>query len=143
KWRRAHAGNADALAPKVLDRSNVALQPGLDPQAAAMDAPGEFDIEALLDRLEEIHDEVMSDIVVAHREDVLVILPIAFDEADIEAFFLEKPLLDCGKDRRLAGQADIAHANLVARSGAILPAPREQHRNQPNHDYSGHTHSYV
>ena len=110
--RRAHAGNADPFAAQVGDRVDVALHRRLHAQAALVNAGGEFHVEPLLDRLEEIHHEMVRDVVAAEREHVLVFAPLAFHELDLETFLLEKSLLDRGENRRLAGDADVADAHL-------------------------------
>jgi hypothetical protein len=48
-----------------------------------VDAAGEPHVEPLLNRLEEIHHELLRDVVAAEGERVLVVLPVALDQLDI------------------------------------------------------------
>ena len=115
--RRSHSRDANAFAAQIFDVVDVAFGGGLNAKAAAMDAAGEFHVQSLLDRLEEIHHEMMRDVVAAEREHVLVIRPFAFHEADVEPFFLEEAFFDGGEDRRFAGEADIADADFCRARG--------------------------
>jgi hypothetical protein len=56
---------------------------------------------------------MMCDVVTAKREDVLVILPVALYEFDLEAFFLEETLFNGGKDRGFTRDANVANAYLI------------------------------
>ena len=67
---------------------------GLHAQAAAVDAAGEFHVHPLLDRLEEVHHQVMRDVKAAQRQHVLVCRPLAADQFDVQPLFLEESLLD-------------------------------------------------
>ena len=49
----------------------------------------------------------------AQSEDVFVISPFAFHQADIEAFLFEKSLLDRAEDRRFTGQTNVPDTDLV------------------------------
>src|SRR5580765_8746294 len=85
-----------------------------------MNAAGKFHIESLLDRLEEIHDEVVGDIKAAEGEDVFVVGPFAFHQVDIEPFLFKKALFDGGKDGRFAGEANVADADFSGTGGSGL-----------------------
>ena len=78
-----------------------------------MDSAGEFHVEPLFDRLEEIHHEMMRDVEPAERQHVLVVGPLAFHQTNIESFFLEKAFLDRAENRRFAGDADVSDTDLV------------------------------
>ena len=68
-------------------------------------------VQALFDRLEEIHHEMMRDVEAAEREHILVFRPFAFDQFDIESFLLEEAIFDRAENRRFAGDADVADAD--------------------------------
>ena len=106
-------GTPIRLPRRSCDRVDIALHRRLHAQAALVDAGGELHVEPLLDRLEEIHHEVMRDVVTAEREHVLVVRPLALHQFDLEPFLLEEALLDRAEDRRLAGDADVADADFV------------------------------
>ena len=97
-----------------------------------MDAAGELHVQPLLDGLEEVHHEVMRDVVTAEREHVLVFRPLAFHERDVEPFLLEEALLDRGEDRRLAGEADVADADLVGVLPRSFCSPTRPARRTPS-----------
>src|SRR6267142_1717063 len=96
---------------------DVAFGRGLNAETAAMDATCEFDVEALLDWLEEIHDEVVSDVKSAKRQDVFVVGPLASDHFDIETFLFEEAFFDSGENGRFAGEADVADADFGGAGG--------------------------
>ena len=73
-----------------------------------MDSGGELHVQALLNRLEEIHHEVMRDVEAAEREHILVFRPLAFHQFDIESLLLEETILDRAENRRLACDADVS-----------------------------------
>ena len=103
-----------------------------------MNSGGEPDIESLLDRLQEIHHQVMGDVEPAEREHILVVRPLAFHHLDFETLLLEESFLDRAEDRRLAGQSDIADADLVgcAAGGGVFPAAGQE-QNRARHDEDG------
>ena len=74
-----------------------------------MDAAGEFDIQALFNGLEKIHDQVMRDVKSSQRHHVLVIRPVAFDQDRVQPFLLEETFFNRHVNGRFAGQADITH----------------------------------
>ena len=78
-----------------------------------MDSGEEPYIEALFDRLKEVHDQMVSDVVAAERECVFVIPPTALHQLHIKAFLLEEAFLVRNIDRCFAGQADVAHPDLI------------------------------
>ena len=104
-------GTPIRLPAQIGDRVDIALHRRLHAQAALVDAGGESYVEPLLDRLEEIHHEMVRDVVTAEREHVLVFAPLAFHEFHLETFLLEKSHLDRGENRRLAGDPDVADAH--------------------------------
>jgi hypothetical protein len=110
--RRAHARDSDALALEVLDRLDVRLDARLHAQATGVDAAGHSHVQALLDGLEEVHDQVVGDVEPAQREHVLVFGPLALHELGLEPLLLEEAVLHGRVDRCLAGDADVAHLDL-------------------------------
>ena len=84
-----------------------------------MNPAGKLHVQALLNRFEKVHHQVMGNVEPTEREDVLVVGPFAFHQADIEAFFFEKSFFDGGKYRRFTGQTDVADADLVAAIAGI------------------------
>jgi hypothetical protein len=82
-----------------------------------MDPGGEIYVQALLNRLEEIHNQVMRYVKTAEREDILVFRPLAFDQFNIESLILEETILDCAEYRRFARDTDVSHPNF---SGAAF-----------------------
>src|SRR5215212_2253370 len=100
---------------------NIAFGARLNAQTAAMNSSSEFNVEALLNRLEKIHHEMMRDVVTAQRENVFVLGPFALHEFDIEVFIFKKTFFDRGENGRFAGQPDVADANFhrAGRSGSF------------------------
>ena len=121
--RRAHSRHADSLSPQFLYRANSALRGGLDPQTAAMDAAGEFHVQALFDGFEKIHDQVMRDVKSAQRQHVFVIRPLAFDQRHLEAFLLEEAFLDGSEDGSFAGKANVTDPDFSRAAGGVVSAP--------------------
>ena len=78
-----------------------------------MNSAGEFHVQALFDRLQEIHHQMMRNIETAESEDVFVVRPFAFHQTRIEPFLFEKAFLDRGKDGRFASDPDVANPNLI------------------------------
>ena len=111
--RRPHSRYANSFSTQICNRIDVAVLRRLDSQTAAVNSAGEFHIKALFDRLQEIHHQMMRNVETAESEDVFIICPFAFHQTRIEPFFLEKSLLDRGKDGRFASDPDIANPNLV------------------------------
>jgi len=120
EWWRSHPGNADFFTAKIFDLMNVAFGGGLDAQTTAMNSAGDLYVDALLEGLKEIHDEMMGDIEAAEGEVVFVIGPFAFDHFRLETFFLEKAFFDGGKDGCFAGEADVADADFGKAGGSGL-----------------------
>ena len=60
-------------------------------------------IQALLDWFEEIHHQMVRDVVAAEGQVIFVSRPAAFHELRLEAFILEEPLLVGGVNGSLAG----------------------------------------
>src|SRR5579864_3929838 len=116
RWS-SHSGDADTLAAEISDRIDLAVHRRLHPQTTAMNSSGEFYIEALFDRFKKIHHQVMRDIESPEREDIFIIRPFTFHQTDIESFLFEITVLDCAKDRRFAGNANISDADFVGRGG--------------------------
>src|SRR5678815_4666599 len=87
------------------DRSPCEFSPSAAParaQTTFVNAGGKLHVEPLLDRLEEIHHEMVCDVVAAEREHVLVFAPLTFHELRCEPFLLEESQLNRAEDRRLA-----------------------------------------
>jgi hypothetical protein len=78
-----------------------------------MNSASKFHIEALFDRLQEIHHQMVRDIETAERENVLVVCPFTLHQIDVEPFLFEKALLDRAEDRRFASNADVADADFI------------------------------
>jgi hypothetical protein len=93
------------------------VRPGLDAQAARVHPGHDLRVEPLLDRLQEHHDQVVRDVEAAERERVLVGLPLAPDELDLDPLVLEVAVLVGGVDRRLAGETDRADADFLEPGG--------------------------
>ena len=112
---------------RSCDGMDIALRRRLHAQATPVDPAGELHVEPLLDRLEEIHHEVMRDVVTAQSEHVLVVRPFAFHQFDLEPFLLEEAVLDRGENRRFASQADVADPDFVGVSGGgVFFAPSKK-----------------
>src|SRR5262249_43927888 len=90
KRRRSHARHANPLTAKILHTMNRTIHSGLHAQAAFMNTRTDFHIKPLFNRLEKIHHKVMCDVIPAKREHIFVIRPFAFNELNIEPFFLEE-----------------------------------------------------
>ena len=115
--RRAHSGNTDAFATKIANGVDLSVDRRLHAQTAAMNSAGKFDIEALLDRLEKIHYQVVRYVEPAEREHVLVIRPFAFHQLNVEPFLFEKSVLNRAENRRFARDADVADADGIGKTG--------------------------
>src|SRR5437762_1690522 len=75
----------------------------------------------------------MRDIKPAQGEDVFVLRPLAADQLDVEAFFLEKTFFDGGINRGFAGEPDVADFDfgeagfcIKARGGWMTIATKSQ-----------------
>src|SRR5205814_7939974 len=112
RWR-AHSRHTNPLAFQILNRVNICLHACLDPQAPAVNAGEEPYIQALFDRFEEIHYQVMGNVVAAKRQCVFISGPIAFHQFRLESLLLEKALLVSHVDRSFAGQSDVADSDLI------------------------------
>jgi len=95
--------------------------PVLHAQATGVNPSANLHIQALLDGLEKIHNQVVRDVIRPQCERVLVLRPLALHHFHLEPLFLEVALLHRHEDRRLARDPDVAHANLVS---AALPGIR-------------------
>ncbi len=80
----------------------------LDPKTASMDSSSKSYVQALFNRLEQIHNQMMGYVETAEREHILVFRPFAFDQFDIESFILEETILDCAENRRFACDPDVS-----------------------------------
>jgi hypothetical protein len=88
---------------QVFNGVNIGFHPCLNTQTSAVDSGQEPYIQALFNRFEEKHREMMSDIEAAKGKCVLIGGPVALHQADIEPFFFEKAFLHCHENRRFAG----------------------------------------
>jgi hypothetical protein len=57
--RGTHSWYTDPLAAKVFRRLDVAIRCGLEPKTPAMYSGGELHIQPLLNRLEQVHDQIV------------------------------------------------------------------------------------
>ena len=73
-----------------------------------MHSSKESHVEALLDGFQEIHHEMVSDVIAAEREIVFIICPAAFHQFGLKTLFLKNSFLVSVVNRRFAGQADVA-----------------------------------
>ena len=78
-----------------------------------MNSSQELHIQALFDRLEEKHYQMMSDVEAAKRECILSKLTNCTSPVGLQSLLLEKPLLVSRVNRSLAGYADITNADFV------------------------------
>jgi hypothetical protein len=85
----------------------------LNAQTSAVDSGQKSDIQTLLDRLQKVHHQMMSDVEAAKRQRVLVSRPIALHQFGLESLLLEETLLVSRVDRSLASQADVTDADFV------------------------------
>ena len=92
---------------------NVCFYPRLDAQTSAVNSGKESYVQTLFDRLQEVHHEVMSDIVVAKGQCVLISCPIAFHQFRLESLLLKKTLLVRGVYRGFASQTDVTDPDFV------------------------------
>src|SRR5882724_2042872 len=91
---------------------NICFLACLHSQTAAVDSGKESYIQPLLDRLQEIHHQMMSDVVAAKREVIFIIGPGTFHELRLESLLFEETLLIGDVDRSFAREADVADANV-------------------------------
>src|SRR4030095_9063305 len=85
----------------------------LDSQASAVDSGQESHIEALFDRLKEIHDQMVGNVIAAERKVIFVSRPAAFHQFRLKALLLKKAQLVGGVDWSLAGQPDKADLHML------------------------------
>src|SRR5262249_20755006 len=107
---------------------NIRIGARLHSQTAAVDSGKESYVQSLLDWLQKIHHQMMSDVVAAEREIIFVIGPGAFHQFRLESLFLKKILLVCDVDRRFAGEANVADANVFGFSRHALTAASQEQR---------------
>ena len=69
-------------------------------------------VQALLDRLEKVHDEVVRDVVGAEGKIVFVVCPTAFNQFGLQAFVFEEAFFKGRINRGLAGQPDEANLHV-------------------------------
>src|SRR6266487_3161267 len=91
---------------------NIRLLARLHSQTAAVDSGQESYVQPLLDWLQEIHHQMLRDVVAAQRQRVFIIRPGTFHQLRLESLLLEETLLVCGEDRGFAREADVADANV-------------------------------
>src|SRR6266496_1275975 len=87
-------------------------------------------IQALLDWFEEIHHQMVSDVIASEREVVLIVCPAAFHQFGLKALFLKNSFLVSVINRRFARQADVADANVLGvddGGGGFLVAATQKH----------------
>ena len=68
----AHSWHTNSFSFQVLNGVNIRFHARLNAQTSAVDSSQESYIQTLLDRLEEIHDEVMGDVIAAKRQCIFV-----------------------------------------------------------------------
>ena len=78
-----------------------------------MDSGQEPYIQTLFDRFQEVHHQVMSDVVAAKGQCVFVSCPIAFHQFRLESLLPEEAFLVSDINRSFAGQTDVTDANFV------------------------------
>src|SRR5206468_629397 len=62
KRRRSHARHTDAFAFQIFDRANISFYARLHAQTATVNSTRETHVESLLQRLQEIHDQMMRNV---------------------------------------------------------------------------------
>src|ERR1043165_9318046 len=126
---------------------NICLHTRLHAQASAVDTCKESDIQTLLDWLEEVHHQVMRDIVTAKCQGIFVSGPVALHQFRLESLFLEKTFLICGVNWSFTRQADITHADCVrvpnGSIGIFMAACHQQKQAQRKDINNARIHSYV
>src|SRR5262245_52700444 len=106
---------------------NICFLARLHSQTAAVDSGKESYVQPLLDWLQEIHHQMMSDVVAAEREVIFIIGPGAFHQLRFESLLFEETLFIGDVDRSFAREANIADANLFGFSRhAVIAASQEQ-----------------
>src|SRR5262249_16443860 len=106
EWRRAHARNSNSLTPEILDFVNWAVHAGLDAQTSGVNSAEKSYVEALLDWFQEIHHQMVRDVVGAEGKVILIIWPTAFHQFRLEAFILKESPLVSDVNWRFAGQTN-------------------------------------
>src|SRR5204863_2046747 len=112
RWR-AHSRYANSLAFQIPNRVNICFHACLDTQTPAVNAREEPYIQTLFDRFEEIHHQMMGDVVAAKRQCIFISGPIALHQFRLESLLLEKAPLVSGVNRSFAGQPDVADTDLI------------------------------
>ena len=65
-------------------------------------------VQTLLNRLEQIHNQVMRDVETAEREHVLVFRLLVFDQFNIQSLLLEETFFDRAENRCFASDTDVS-----------------------------------
>src|SRR5207253_9719928 len=112
RWR-AHSRDTNPFAFHILNRVNIGFQARLNAQTPALNAGEEPYIQALFDRFEKIHHQMMRDVVAAKRQRIFISSPIAFHQFRLQPFLLEKALLVSGVNRSFARQPDVADTDFI------------------------------
>src|SRR5712692_4596417 len=96
-----------------------------------MDSGKESYVQPLLDWLQEIHHQMLRDVVAAQRQRIFVIRPGTFHQLRLESLLLEETLLVCGENRSFAREANVADANVFGVNdggGFLIAAAQKQGR---------------
>src|SRR5215469_6178630 len=96
--RRSHARNANSFALQIRDRVNLRVIRSLHAKTSAMNPAGKLHVKSLLDWLQEIHHQVLGNVVAAECEGILVVLPGTLDQLRFESFIPEEAFLVGGED---------------------------------------------
>ena len=113
KGRSAHSWHTNSFSFQLLNCVNIRVHARLNAQTSAVDSGEESYIQTLFDRFEEVHHQVMGDVVTAKRQCVFIGCPVTLHQFRLESLLFEKTFLISGVDRSFAGQTDVTDADLV------------------------------
>src|SRR5262249_27362368 len=123
-----------------------AVHAGLHSQASRMHSSKKSHIQSLFNRLEEIHHQMVSDVIASEREIIFIICPAAFHQLWLESFVFEKSLLVRGINRRLAGQTDKPDLDVFRidhlGSGFLAAAAQKQRAETERHNTEFRTYHF-
>src|SRR5207245_9534049 len=72
EWGCPHSWHTNSLSLQILNRVNIRFHARLNAQTSTVDSGQKSDIQALFDRLQKVHHQMMSDVVAAKRQCILI-----------------------------------------------------------------------
>ena len=100
-----------------------------------MDPTGKLHIQSLLDRFQEVHHQVLGDVIPAECEGILVVLPGALDQLRLEPFISEEALITGNKQRQIvAVHLKEPKTPYVIHKGIAPPPEKDKDKDKDGND---------